>query len=100
MNTFIELLCSGDNVPPHSKVEGVEIFPSLPLVNFLSLLIVACQRGAAEFFNGLKKQYSQALDEVPWNDVPPQNSGNANGRLLQRLERFGLILKFLNNRGI
>ena len=75
LNTFIELLCSGDNVPPHRKVEGVEIFPSLPLVNFLSLLIVACQRGAAEFFNGLKKQYSQVLDEVSWNDVPPTSEG-------------------------
>jgi golgi to ER traffic protein 4 len=75
LNTFIELLCSGNNVPPHSKVEGIEIFPSLPHVNFLSLLIVACQRGAAEFFISLKKQYSQRLDEVPWNDVPPTSSG-------------------------
>jgi len=68
--TFIELLVSADNnVPPHSTIEGVEIFPFLPHVNFLSLLIVACQRGAPEFFHGLKKQYSQYLEQVPWNDV-------------------------------
>lgn len=69
LNTFVGLLISGDNVPPHSLIEGVEIFPSLPLVNFLSLLIVACQRGAPEFFNNLKKQYAQSLEEVPWSDV-------------------------------
>jgi hypothetical protein len=67
----LELLCSGENIPPHSTIEGVLIFPSLPHVNFLSLLIVACQRGAPEFFEGLKKQYSQNLEEVPWNDVQP-----------------------------
>jgi len=69
LNTFVGLLISGDNVPPHSVIEGVEIFPSLPLMNFLSLLIVACQRGAPEFFNNLKKQYALQLQEVPWNDV-------------------------------
>jgi hypothetical protein len=71
LSTFVDLLCRGDNIPPHSTIEGVEIFPSLPHVNFLTLLCVACQRGAPEFFNTLKKQYSQSLQEVPWNDVPP-----------------------------
>jgi hypothetical protein len=70
LSTFIDLLCGGANIPPHSTIEGVEIFPSLPHINFLTLLCVACQRGAPEFFNTLKKQYAQSLQEVPWNDVP------------------------------
>jgi golgi to ER traffic protein 4 len=69
LSTFTTLLISGENVPPHSMIEGTLIFPALPQVNFLGLLIVACQRGAPEFFNGLKTQYSQTLEEVPWNDV-------------------------------
>jgi golgi to ER traffic protein 4 len=72
LNTFVTLLTNGHYIPPHSKIEGVEIFPSLPHINFLSLLLVACQRGAPEFFNNLKRQYSQSLEEVPWNDVPPK----------------------------
>ena len=70
LTTFVELLTSGENVPAHSTIEGVEIFPSLSHVNFLSLLIVACQRGAPEFFTGLKKQYATSLKEVPWDNVP------------------------------
>lgn len=69
LKAFIELLLAGRKVPPHNMVEGVEVFPSLPHINFLSLLLVACQRGAPEFFNGLKTQYAHALGEVPWNDV-------------------------------
>lgn len=56
-------------MPPHSTIEGVQIFPSLPHLNFLSLLLVACQRGAPEFFTGLKKQYATSLKEVQWDDV-------------------------------
>ena len=62
-------MLAGDNIPPHSLIEGVEIFPILPHLNFLSLLIVACQRGAPEFFTQLKKQYAQPLEEVPWDDT-------------------------------
>ena len=69
LSGFVTCLIGGENIPPHSSIEGVEIFPSLPLMNFLSLLIVACQRGAPEFFNGLKKQYAEALGEVPWDEV-------------------------------
>ena len=69
LTTFVNLLLDGDNIPPHSLIEGVEIFPLLPHLNFLSLLIVACQRGAPEFFQQLKKQYAQSLQEVPWDEV-------------------------------
>ena len=80
------------------------MFPSLPLVNFLSLLVGACRVGAPEFYNGLKRQYAQNLEEVPWNDVtPPPLSSKVCGlmsRRLRRLGRCGLILRFLDNRGI
>lgn len=72
LHTFVQLLLAGENVPLHNRVEGVDVFPSLPLVNFLSLLVAACRVGAPEFFNGLKRQYAHNLDEVPWNDVPPR----------------------------
>ena len=71
LNSFVQLLLDGENMPLHNRVEGVEIFPSLPLVNFLSLLVRACRVGAPEFFNELKKQYALNLEEVPWNEVPP-----------------------------
>ena len=69
LNVFLSKLVAAENAPARSTIEGVLIFPALPHVNFLSLLIVACQRGAAEFFHNLKKQYARSLEEVPWNDV-------------------------------
>jgi hypothetical protein len=60
---------AGNNIPPYSTIEGVVIFPSLPHVNFLSLLCKACGKGVPEFFLGLKKQYASSLEEVPWDDV-------------------------------
>ena len=69
LNVFLSKLLAAENAPAHTTIEGVLIFPALPHVNFLSLLIVACQRGAAEFFHKLKKQYAGSLEEVPWNDV-------------------------------
>lgn len=57
------------NIPPYSTIEGVIIFPSLPHVNFLSLLCKACGKGVPEFFVNLKRQYASALEEVPWDDV-------------------------------
>jgi Golgi to ER traffic protein 4 len=83
-------------------IEGVEIFPSLPHLNFLSLLIVACQRGASEFFIALKKQYAEALKEVPWDDVLPlmRTVKLTWIRHLRRLGRFGLISEFQDNKGI
>ena len=69
LNVFLSKLVAAENAPARQTIEGVLILPALPHVNFLSLLIVACQRGAAEFFHKLKKQYTMSLEEVPWNDV-------------------------------
>ena len=60
---------AGGNIPPYSTIEGVVIFPSLPHVNFLSLLCVACTKGVPEVYLSLKKQYATALEEVPWDEV-------------------------------
>ena len=46
------------------------VFPSLPLINFLGLLLLAVQRGAADSFRSLKIQYAQWLKEVPQWEEP------------------------------
>jgi Golgi to ER traffic protein 4 len=111
LNVFVGKLAAAETAPVRSTIEGVLIFPALPLVNFLSLLCVACQRGAAEFFYNLKKQYARSLEEVPWDDVPPSPpssitpfpfliSGLTGLRPLQRLEKSGSISKSRNLKGI
>ena len=45
------------------------VFPSLPLLNFLGMLLLATQRGAPDLFQILRTQYSSDLEEVNWDDV-------------------------------
>ncbi|PTB67963.1 DUF410-domain-containing protein [Trichoderma citrinoviride] len=40
------------------------IFPSLPLLNFLGLLLLAIQRGAPEVYKGLVSKYATQIDEA------------------------------------
>lgn len=47
-----------------------KVFPDLPLINFLGLLLLAVQRGAADSFRSLKTQYAQRLKEVPQWEEP------------------------------
>ncbi|TFB02400.1 Golgi to ER traffic protein 4 [Trichoderma ghanense] len=42
----------------------VRIFPSLPLLNFLGLLLLAIQRGAPEVYKGLVSKYATQIDEA------------------------------------
>ncbi|EJP64484.1 DUF410 domain-containing protein [Beauveria bassiana ARSEF 2860] len=42
----------------------VRVFPSLPLLNFLGLLLLAVQRGAPEVYRGLVSKYAAHIDEV------------------------------------
>jgi hypothetical protein len=111
LNAFVGKLAAAETAPARSTIEGVLIFPALPLVNFLSLLCVACQRGAAEFFYNLKKQYARSLEEVPWDDVSTTStpkslpfpflfSGLTGLRSLQRSEKSGSISKSRNLKGI
>lgn len=46
----------------------IRVFPSLPLLNFLGLLLLAVQRGAPEVFKGLLSKYATQINEaeIPW----------------------------------
>jgi hypothetical protein len=47
-----------------------QIYPSLPLFNFLGLLLLAIQKGSAEHFRQLKGRYSTHIKEVgSWDEA-------------------------------
>lgn len=49
---------------------GVKVFPSIPLLNFLSLLLLAVQRGSADLYRQLITKYSAHLKESgSWFDA-------------------------------
>lgn len=45
------------------------MFPSLPLLNFLGLLLLSCQRGQASLFKELAKHYASHLKEKEIGEV-------------------------------
>lgn len=55
-----------------SSASDIRIYPSLPLLNFLGLLLLAIQRGSADFFKQLKSHYASNLQEAQWDDVLAQ----------------------------
>lgn len=49
------------------------IYPSLPLLNFLTLLLLAAQRGSADLYKQLVKHYTVHVKEVGmWDDALAQ----------------------------
>lgn len=49
---------------------GVKVFPSIPLLNFLTLLLLAVQRGGADLYRQLITKYSAHLKESgAWFDA-------------------------------
>lgn len=58
-----------------SSTTDARIFPSLPLLNFLGLLIVAVQRGGADLFRNLKSHYGTYLKDCPAWDEPLEQVG-------------------------
>lgn len=46
-----------------STSADIRVFPSLPLLNFLGLLLLAVQRGSPEVFKGLVSRYATQLSE-------------------------------------
>ncbi|KIH87950.1 hypothetical protein SPBR_05127 [Sporothrix brasiliensis 5110] len=53
-----------------SASADVRVFPSLPLLNFLSLLLLAVQRGSPELFRQLSTKYATQLREnESWSDA-------------------------------
>lgn len=56
-----------------SSSSDLRVYPSLPLLNFLGLLLLAIQRGQADLFRQLKSQYSSHINEVgTWNEALAQ----------------------------
>lgn len=52
-----------------SSSSDMRVYPSLPLLNFLGLLLLAIQRGGSDLYKQLAKHYAPYLKEVtPWND--------------------------------
>ena len=47
----------------------VRVYPSLPLLNFLGLLLLAVERGEASLFRQLKSHYASHLKDVNWGEA-------------------------------
>lgn len=53
-----------------SASADIRVYPSLPLLNFISLLLVAIQRGNSDLFRDLTRHYASHIQEVGiWDDV-------------------------------
>jgi hypothetical protein len=53
-----------------SSGSDMRIYPSLPLLNFLGLLLLAVQKGSAGLFRELKTKYGTYIDEVGiWDEA-------------------------------
>jgi hypothetical protein len=78
LGTFISELLNSSAAPPSEQLasevsaSGIKIFPSLPLMNFLSLLVLSCQRMQADLYRQLKSHYRPWLGDPDiqhqWND--------------------------------
>lgn len=47
----------------------IRVYPSLPLLNFLGLLLLAVERGEASLFRQLKSHYAGHLKDVNWGEA-------------------------------
>lgn len=53
-----------------SNTLDMRIYPSIPLLNFLGLLLLAVQKGAADLFKQLKSKYATHIKEVGiWDEA-------------------------------
>jgi hypothetical protein len=56
-----------------SASSDVRVFPSLPLLNFISMLLLTIQRGSADLFKQLTAHYALQIQEVGiWDDALSQ----------------------------
>ncbi|KAI4148685.1 MAG: hypothetical protein LQ340_004993 [Diploschistes diacapsis] len=56
-----------------SSKSDIRVYPSLPLLNFLSLLLLAATKGSADLFRSLTKHYATHIKEVGiWDDALAQ----------------------------
>lgn len=52
-----------------SQSSDIRVFPSLPLINFLGLLLLAVQKGSPDLFRQLRTKYASHLKEVgSWDE--------------------------------
>ncbi|KAJ9631616.1 hypothetical protein H2203_000015 [Taxawa tesnikishii (nom. ined.)] len=58
-----------------SASSDLRVYPSLPLLNFLGLLLLAIQRGSSDLFKQLKSHYAQNIKEVGIWDEPLAHIG-------------------------
>ncbi|KAI9796821.1 MAG: hypothetical protein M1833_005964 [Piccolia ochrophora] len=58
-----------------SASSDLRIYPSLPLLNFLGLLLLAIQRGSADLFKSLKSHYAPHLRDVESWEEPLEQIG-------------------------
>lgn len=73
MSLFSSQLTSGSSVPTQtieSSKSEIRVFPSLPLLNFLGLLLLAVQKGDRSLFQQLAKHFAAYLKDIDelWND--------------------------------
>ncbi|KAF2669481.1 DUF410-domain-containing protein [Microthyrium microscopicum] len=53
-----------------SKLSDLRVYPSIPLLNFLGLLLLAVQRGSADLYRQLRSHFQVHLKDVPaWNEA-------------------------------
>jgi hypothetical protein len=56
-----------------SAHSDLRVYPSVPLLNFLGLLLLAIQRGSPDLFRQLKSHYAAHLKEAPgWSEALEQ----------------------------
>jgi hypothetical protein len=56
-----------------SASADTRVFPALPLLNFISLLLLTIQRGSADLFRQLTAHYAAQIKEVGiWDDALAQ----------------------------
>ncbi|KAF8249435.1 DUF410-domain-containing protein [Wilcoxina mikolae CBS 423.85] len=77
LDVFIQQLVQDNPALVIQEVQSasadIRVFPSLPLLNFLSLLRLAVQTGGADIFRNLKSHYASQLRDVPaWDDALDQ----------------------------
>ena len=53
-----------------TTTSDVRVYPSLPLLNFLGLLLLAVQRGSADLFRTLARHYAPHIRDVgAWDEA-------------------------------
>ncbi|KAL6704562.1 hypothetical protein ACN47E_008072 [Coniothyrium glycines] len=58
--------------PVSTKSSDLRVYPSLPLLNFLGLLLLSVERGDSSLFRQLKSHYVAQLKDVNWNEALDQ----------------------------